>query len=268
MGIMENNSKNRLLLGQQGNALVALIAVNFIVFVTLIFLKIAFSLSSNINFESVVLKWFTLPSQLNELAYKPWTVFTYMFSHIEVWHLFGNMVWLYTFGYILQDLAGNKKLGPVYIYGGLAGALVFILSYNLFPGFKAALANNAILMGGSAGVMAIALAATTLAPGFRLLPMLNGGIPLWVLTLIFIIIDLGAIASGPNKGGALAHIAGALAGFLYARALHRGSDWGTWMHKFSNWFLNLFTPTKQIKAHPLKKHLLLTKNILTNCWIK
>ena len=35
------------------------------------------------------------------------------------------MLWLWTFGYILQEITGNKTLVPLYIYGGLAGALAY-----------------------------------------------------------------------------------------------------------------------------------------------
>ena len=107
-----------------------------------------------------------------------------MFTHEGVWQLIGTLLWLWGFGYILQDLTGNSKLIPVYIYGGLAGAILFILTSNLIPQYYA-VANEAMpLIGGGAAVMAVALATTTLAPGYRIFPMLNGGIPLWVLTLI------------------------------------------------------------------------------------
>ncbi len=253
MGVMEKNFKNRLLLGQQGNALVTLIAINFVVFIALIFLQIAFSLTANNSFNTTILKWFELPSQLKQLAYKPWTIFLYMFSHIEVLHLIGNMLWLWTFGYILQSLVGNKNLGPLYIYGGLAGAFIFILGFNIFPGFKEALNANASLIGASAGVMAIAIAVTVIAPGYRLFPMLNGGFPLWILTLIFVLVDLGTLASKTNAGGAIAHLAGATIGFFYAKALQKGSNWGNWMHRFSNWISNLFSPAPAPKPELIRQ---------------
>lgn len=73
--------------------------------------------------------------------------------------------------------------------------------------------------------------------------MLNGGIPLWILTLVFVLVDYALIASA-GAGIGVAHLAGGLIGFMYIRAMQRGSDWGEWMHQTFNWFFNLFNPEK------------------------
>ena len=136
-----------------------------------------------------------------------------MFSHISIWHMLGNMLWLWFFGYIFLDLTGNRKIIPLYIYGAFAGAFAFILAYNFLPALKQILP-NAQALGASAGVMAIALGVTTISPGYRIFPMLFGGIPIWVLTAIYLIIDLAGIPLS-NPGGHIAHLAGALTGFLF-----------------------------------------------------
>jgi len=68
--------------------------------------------------------------------------------------------------------------------------------------------------------MAIAVATTTLAPDYRLFPLINGGIPLWVLTMIFVAIDYASVA-GSNGGYAIAHLAGAIMGFFFIYQLRR-----------------------------------------------
>ena len=105
---------------------------------------------------------------------------------------FTNMLWLWAFGSILQDMAGNKKIIPIYLYGGLAGAVVFIATSYAIP----QLILYPFFEGASASVMAVAIATTTLAPDYRIFRMLNGGIPLWVLTILFVIIDFASIRSG------------------------------------------------------------------------
>jgi len=100
------------------------------------------------------------------------------------------------------------------------------------------------LEGGKASVMAIALATTALAPGYRIFPMINGGIPLWVLTMVFVIIDYATIA-GSGAGIGLAHLSGALVGFLYMARVKAGSDWGDWMHRAYNWFFSMFEPAPE-----------------------
>ena len=245
MGVQEQNSRRGLRLGQSGNALVTLIAINAIVFCALNLIKMVYLLSGKpgLLFETQALTWFHLPANLSTLATRPWTVITYMFSHIDAWHLIMNMLWLWMFGYIMQDLTGNRKIGPLYLYGGVAGAIIFLVFFNVFPGLIKFMPGGT-LIGASAGVMAVAIGTTTLAPDYRIFPMIHGGIPLWVLTLVFVAIDLASVASGNNPGGSLAHLAGAGIGFLYVKRLQRGKDWGEWMHKFSSWFLNLFNPAK------------------------
>jgi hypothetical protein len=175
-----------------------------------------------------------------------------MFVHdtASIWHILGNMVWLWTFGYILQGLAGNKKLIPLYIYGGLAGAVAYMLAYNFLSPLKVDLAQSQAF-GASAAVMCIAIGTTTLAPGYRIFPMLNGGIPLWVITVIYLIIDLATIPYN-NPGGHIAHIAGAGMGYLFVVALQRGSDWGAWINTFFDWVNNLFNPDVPKKGNSPK----------------
>ncbi|WP_162915793.1 rhomboid family intramembrane serine protease [Paraflavitalea soli] len=199
--------------------------------------------TSKAVYEADILNWFVLPSNLSTLASRPWTIFTYMFMHVEPMHLIGNVLWLWAFGYILQDLSGPRKIIPLFIYGGLAGGVFYVISYNLIP-VLAGVAPFSHLLGASAGVMAIAIATTALAPGYRIFPMINGGIPLWVLTLIFVVLDF-AMITGSNTGGHLAHLAGAATGFIFVHQLRRGRDWSAWMNRFFDWVNNLFNPDKR-----------------------
>lgn len=234
-----------MLLGQDGNSLVMMMAILALVFCIFKFLYIAYYLSgwSQESYYRGIFDWFILPAAPGRLADRPWTVLTYMFMHDDVFHLLGNVLWLWAFGYILQDLAGNSKLVPLFLYGGLAGALLFVLSCNIFPAFAANL-NGHTLQGASAGVMAIAIATTTLAPDYRVFPMLNGGIPLWVIAIIYVIIDF-ALLPVSNAGGHIAHIGGAAMGFLFVMQLKRGNDWSAWMNRFFDWSANLFNPDKK-----------------------
>jgi len=175
-----------------------------------------------------------------------------MFSHDTVWQLIGTLLWLWAFGYILQDLTGNTKLIPVYLYGGVAGALFFVLASNLIPQNNEAVTAAAPLLGGGAAVMAIAIAATTFAPKYRIFPMINGGIPLWALTLLFVAIDYATIAT-QSTSYALAHLGGAAMGFLFVTQMQRGNDWSLWMINFMNWLNDLFNPEKKYGKKPISQ---------------
>ncbi len=255
MSYYEKEYKRRLSLGQDGNALVMLIAINLVVFVLFKFIYVLyfFGFEQNIakaNYYSDFTKNLALPASFSEFARKPWTLITHMFYHEDVWHIISNMLWLWAFGYIMQDLTGNRKIIPVFIYGGIAGAIGFLLSVNFIPALK----DIPGALGASAGIMAIAIATTMIAPGYRIFPMLNGGIPLWVLTMIFLIIDLATIP-GSNSGGHIAHLAGAFGGFLFIYTLRRGYDGSEWMNNAYDWFNNLFNPSKPAKKRKVKQEL-------------
>jgi membrane associated rhomboid family serine protease len=231
-------------LGQDGNTLVLLIAILAIIFCIFQFIWVVYKLSDKdtAGFETMF-NWFSLPADFNALGKRPWTLVTYMFMHRDVWHMLGNLLWLWAFGYIFQDLTGNKRLIPLFLYGGVAGGLFYMACYNLFPAFVPVV-HQSTLIGASAGVMAIAIATTTLAPDYRIFPMINGGIPLWVLTVAYLIIDLAGVA-GPNGGGHLSHLAGAAMGFVFIFQLRRNRDWSAWMNQLFDWINNLFNPDKQ-----------------------
>src|ERR1700741_955233 len=121
MAYHEQQYRRRISLAQANNALILLIAINLIIFVILAFLKAIFILQHKTNTEGMnfyysnVLTQFSLPAQASKIASKPWTIFTHMFTHDSVWHLLGNMLWLWVFGYIFLDLTGNRKIIPLYI---------------------------------------------------------------------------------------------------------------------------------------------------------
>ena len=243
---MSQRPYKKILLGQDNNALVLLFAVNALVFVALNFIKVVYFFGDIPLevFNNEILHWFTLPAVPEKLATRPWTILSFMVSHMSAWHLISTCLWLWCFGFILQDLAGNNKLIPVYIYGGLTGAVVFLLTNNFIPVLERNIAATEPLMGAGASVMAVAVATTTLAPNYRFFPMINGGIPLWVITLIFVVIDFATL-SGVNAGVGAAHLAAGIIGFLYIHQLRRGNDWGAWMNRLVEWVDDLFSPEKK-----------------------
>ena len=240
--------RNRITLGSDGNALVALFTINVIFFLLLITIQVVyyFFQSGETAFNTQIVQYFEMPAGLTKLSERPWTIITYMFSHTGVLHILSNMLWLWAFGFILQELTGNKKLIPIYIYGGLAGALVFILASYLIPSIRPFVGNSS-LIGANAATMAVAVATTTLAPGYRFFRNLNGGIPIWVLTAIYILIDFAGVASS-SAAFSLSHLSGALAGFLFVFLLRKEYDGSIWMNNLYNWFMNLFNPNKTVNG--------------------
>jgi membrane associated rhomboid family serine protease len=259
MSYYQQQNRHRLTIGQDGNALTALIAINLIVFVLLAFIKVVYFFSEGQQGLSVFYKgffeWVTLPADFDRFLTRPWTLLTHMFVHdaSNVWHILGNLLWLWAFGYILQDLTGNRKIIPIFIYGALAGAIAYMVAFNVIPPLRQSLP-VAQAFGASAGIMAIAIAVTALAPNYRIFTMLNGGIPIWIVTVLYLILDMAMIPEN-NPGGHIAHLAGGGMGFLFVTQLRRGRDWGAWMGTAYDWCNNLFNPEKPVKGSDVKSQL-------------
>lgn len=254
----EQQYRQKIALGSPGNTLITLIAVCLIFFVGLAFMKAIWyfkypkELALGFYYREI-LSLFVMPADTDSLINRPWTIISHMFVHDNFWKIFANMLWLWCFGYILQDMTGNKKIVPVFVYGSLGGAIAFILAYNFLPSLQAQLP-VANAMGASAGVMAVAVVTTMVSPGYRIFPLLKGGLPLWVLTVLYVVSDL-ATTSFNDTGNLIAHLAGAFTGFLFVVFLRMGYDWGGWMNNFFDWVNNLFNPDKPKKGKNIKNEL-------------
>lgn len=258
MAYTEQQYRERMTLGQTGNALTMLIAVSLVVFVGLAFMEAIWYYrfpkeEAQLNYYTNVMGWFVLPADPNKLLSKPWTIITHMFVHDSFWRILANMLWLWTFGYILQDLSGNRKIIPVFIYGAIGGGIAFLLAYNFLPALKTGMP-AATVFGASAGVMAVAVVTTLLSPTYRLFPLIGGGLPLWILTALYVVSDL-AIVSISDTAILINHLAGAITGFLFIFFMRKGYDWSEWMSNFFDWITNLFNPDKPKKGTNIKEEL-------------
>jgi len=245
MRVKENSYRKKMELGQDGNALVQLVVINAVLFAILKFIYVIYTVNTShpANYAPDILNWFALPAGLDKLSGRPWTVLIYMFSDQHVFRFIGNMFWLWGFGYVLQDLTGNRKLVPIYLYGGVAGALFFILAYSLLPRLHVQIP-AAVLIGANPAVMGVAIATTTVAPDYRIFPMINGGIPLWILTLVYLLVNFSSLPLG-DTGAYVANAAGAGAGFFFIYAMRRGYDGSIWINGILDWINNLFNPDKK-----------------------
>lgn len=169
-----------------------------------------------------------LPASLTSLAKAPWSIFTYMFIHLDVLHLLFNMLFLYWFGQFYLRFFSLKHFRGLYILGGLMGAVFFIASYHVFPILKDNL-HHVSLMGASAAVMAIVIAVATQAPNQAIRFLLLGSVKLKYIAL-FVVASALLMIPKDNPGGQLAHLGGALAGFLFVKCLAKGIDITRWIN--------------------------------------
>ena len=229
-----------------GSKVYLLIAINVAIFLIGGLLAVGeylFTKQTHIN--EFILNYFAVPTYFPKLLYRFWTPFTYMFFHAGFFHILFNMLWLYWMGRIFEDFLNSKKLVFVYIAGGLAGALFYILCYNVFPAYADSVAISAAV-GASASVTAILVACATLLPDYTIRLLLVGSVKLKWIALIYVVIDLFSI-TGSNAGGYLSHLGGALFGFVFIKALQSGNDW-------SKPFENLFDSKPKSKLKVVSKN--------------
>jgi membrane associated rhomboid family serine protease len=244
MGYRDYLGPKKTSIWSDNNALLMLIILNVFAYIVLRFILAVYGYSNlrSENFYLNIFEWFSMPARFSTFITRPWTLISSNFTQLDIWLLLSNMFWLWTYGFIFQDLTGNTRIIPLYLYGGIAGAVVYLIGYNVFPQMKA-LADNQLYFGATTSIIAIAMGATVFSPGYRLFPMIRGGIPLWVMTAAFGVIDVFYLSEKP--GFFFPHLASALVGFFFVQALKRGEDWGEWMNRIYQWITNLFSPRKK-----------------------
>ncbi|WP_345953566.1 rhomboid family intramembrane serine protease [Mucilaginibacter sp. PAMB04168] len=210
---------------QSGSRINLLIGINVLVFLLInIPGTFLYLFMGNPMLNEFANEYLALPASLPKLATRFWTPVSYMFMHADIFHILFNMLWLFWMGQIFEEYLGKKRILGLYIMGGLAGAALYILSFNVFPAFAGVLPVSYVV-GASASVMAIIIATATLLPNYTIYLMFLGPVKLKWIALFYVVIDFLSIV-GPNAGGEIAHLGGALLGFIYIKQLNRGHDWG------------------------------------------
>ena len=198
------------------------IYVNVAVFVLFALLDV-FATLFNMTSPALYLKmWLELPSAPMQFVVQPWSLVTYMFLHAGLMHILWNMLALYWFGKLFLSFFSTRHFIGLYLLGGIAGGLFFMLAYNTFPMFTDS-ASNGYLVGASAAVLAVVTATATRVPNQRLNLLLFGEIRLVTVAVATVVISLLLLTSD-NAGGSFAHLGGAFAGWLFAYYLNKGRD--------------------------------------------
>ncbi|SDR66875.1 rhomboid family intramembrane serine protease [Christiangramia echinicola] len=217
-----------------------LIAINVLVFILFFLLRtIAYLFQLPSDF---LLEWFVFPKEPMEFLLKPWSIITYSFLHSGIWHILSNMLILYFSGIYFLNYFSAKRLLNYYFLGVIIGALVYMLSYNLFPAFQGT--GRSYLMGASAGVMAVLIGIATHIPNMRVRLMLIGSIKFWWIAAFLVVLDIIQIPMG-NAGGHLAHLGGAGLGYLYTNQLRKGNDIGKWFENLMDSLASVFKPREK-----------------------
>ncbi len=228
---------------QSGNMVTRFIYINIAVFVFLSLIRV-FGYFYQSDLLGVVLPWISGSSVPQTMLFRPWTIISYMFVHVGLWHLVVNMIMLWFSGRLFGDLLNDRRFIAVYFLGGIAGFLLYFIAYNAFPVFSG---TESTLIGASASVIAVLVAIATYAPEMVVRLVLIGRVKLKFIAIFFVALDI-LFLDGGNSGGRLAHLGGALFGFLYARNLASGRDWSNGFFKVIDFFGELFRPKPKLRV--------------------
>lgn len=226
---------------KQGSALTRLIYINLGVFLAIKLLAVFFYLAGQ---PFYLVEWLSVPSSPEMLLRRFWTPFSYMFLHAGFLHLLFNILGLYWFGRLFLYQFEGDKLLSVYLLGGLSGALLYVLAFNIFPAFVSV---NAILLGASASVFAILVAIAVYDPQREIHLFFIGRFPLKYIAAFYVVLSIIGI-SASNPGGNLAHLGGAAWGWFYIAQLRRGKDWGSGLVAFIDKLGDWFKPKEKMKV--------------------
>ncbi len=226
---------------KQGSVLLQLVYINVAVFLLLRITGVILLLF-NIDI-SAIFPYIEMPSAPYEFITHPWTLLTYMFVHYDVWHILFNMLWLYWFGQIFLMAFGEKQMVGLYIWGGIAGGLLYLLSYNLFPYFEG---KQGLMCGASASIIAIVVATAFRMPDYKINLLFLGAISLKYIAIITIIIDLLSVTSA-NGGGHIAHLGGALLGYWFIARWEKGKDITAPINRIIDKIVTAFKPRPRVR---------------------
>lgn len=230
-----------------------LIIINVVIFLFLALLRVFASLSGFEQVFAVVYDQFTIPPLFGDFLLRPWTLITYAFAHSlgDIFHILFNMLVFYWFAKLIIEYLGSDKVISLYVLGALAGGVAYLLVYNFVP-FYMERSGFPGMVGASAAVYAVTVAAATLMPNYTFFLLFLGPVKIKYIAGFYIVLSfLGSV--GANAGGNIAHLGGALMGYIFIRQLQKGNDWGAWVISVMTFFKSFFVRQSKIKVTYNKK---------------
>ena len=220
----------------QKNPINKYIAINAFVFVALLISAAFYFLGDIPNpFKMWVMQYFSLTANWKIFVFKPWTFFTYAFIHEKLFHLIFNMLVFHWFGNLIIEYLNKNRMLFIFWAGVLGGGILYTL---FFDGNQ--------LIGASAGIMALVIASATLLPDYEIVLAIFGRIKLKYVGMAYLVIDLLSMM-GSNAGGSMAHLGGALIGYLMIKQIQAGNDWSSIVIRINSFIDKIFTRKNKLK---------------------
>ncbi|MEM4230755.1 MAG: rhomboid family intramembrane serine protease [Candidatus Pacearchaeota archaeon] len=178
-----------------------IILTNILIFIVFTFLLI-------IN-EKVIDYFAVKPANIFE-GKMMWTIFTSMFLHANLSHLFVNMVSLFFIGNFVEKLIGKKRMLLFYLLSGIIASLFFVFLSLIFKSEY-----NVYAVGASGAIFALASMLMVIVPKLPVFVFFIIPMPLWgaMLFLLFGLWIISYFAGLPI--GNTAHFGGFVTGLIY-----------------------------------------------------
>jgi len=228
-----------------GSILTKLIYLNLGVFIAVVVFGAISSLATGAGYVNWLTYFLSVPSSFQELLFKPWTLFTYMFTHEGLLHILFNVLWLYWMGRIFLEFLNGRRLLTLYLMGGISGAVLYLVLYSILPSLN----GSALLMGASASVMAIVFGLASYMPNYKISLIFIGPVPLKVIALASFVLDMLALSQSKNMGGHIAHIGGALYGLYFGLSMSKGKDVTRSIANIGDKITGLFKPKSKLNVN-------------------
>jgi membrane associated rhomboid family serine protease len=234
------------------NGLIQIILINVIVFLLLNIFMLMFKWTGLAGWYGYVEGNMMLPANLSVFITRPWTLVTYFFSHTGIFHILFNMLFLYWFGKLVEEYLGNRRLINLYLLGGLAGGILYLLIYNLIPYYSQQI-EDSVMLGATGAVFAVVVGAATLMPNYTFFMFLLGPVRIKYIAAFYIVMSFVQLSADNNPGGNLAHLGGALLGFIFIKQLKKGTDIGQPLTTLAESIKKLFARKPAMKVTYHKK---------------
>ncbi|MDH5610323.1 MAG: rhomboid family intramembrane serine protease [Cyclobacteriaceae bacterium] len=231
------------------NAPAQLILINVIVFLFLALLYVITYVTGMEVIFSAIYDQFSIPPLFSDFITRPWTLITYAFAHSlrGLMHILFNMLVFFWFSRLIQEFLGNNRVISLYVLGALAGAVAYLLAYNFIPVYHEAAPGVNGMVGASAAVYATVIGAAVFLPNYTFFLLFFGPVKIKYIAAVYVVISLlGSV--GQNAGGNIAHLGGALMGWLFIAQLRKGNDIGAWVIHSLAFFRSFFVSTPKIKV--------------------
>jgi len=230
-----------------GNGTVKLIFINVLVFLVIqILLAIDRLTLSAIGHQ--IIELFSLNCTWRGLIFTPWGLLTNIFVHESFLHLAFNMLFLYFAGTLFESIFDKKRLIYTYIFGGIAGGMLEVISHYTFPGLE----SGGFVIGASGAIMAIFVAIAFYSPNTKVLFFGVFPVPIYLVALFFLLRDIMNVGSS-NEIAHFAHIGGAIFGMISVNNIHSQNNSMHFLYRLFNSFGNLFTSKRPRKTAPSGK---------------